>query len=440
MLNTIKSKHLLFRFISKLTNGNKYMKISKLSTNMSTNNEMNDKQNQNNSQINGQIYDIVINGGGIVGFSLLSALKSSPFLKDKRIILIEQQSEPKEESKQLSSELSNRVSSITTSSKEFFEQIGVWNDLKDFAKPIKQMYVWSQRFRNGINFRPTLDDNQVVCYVIENYRILSALHSKVNHSDHSVCYGTVVTDIKSDANCVKVNTKCNKNDYLNSFKTRLLIGCDGLNSIVRQKSNLDNFEHDLEQIAIVGTIAVSSGDANDSNDISFQRFVPSDNSVIALLPLTRDYCSFVVSVSKELANRLMQMSEQQFVDYLNDTLFSEPIPSSTSITNKLDEIIDSLVPKQFFAEQAPNFSVPNLLSLVPNSRAAFPLKFSTTVPFLVGTPNDCKDNNKIVIIGLLSIFIDMIRFNESINIENSYFFVILKAMPHIVSIHWPVRV
>jgi ubiquinone biosynthesis monooxygenase Coq6 len=425
-------------------NVNKYMKISKLSTNVSKNNEINNEINDKQNEINGQTYDIVINGGGIVGFSLLSALKSSPFLRDKKIILIEQQLEPKQESKQLSSELSNRVSSITTSSKKFFEQIGVWNDLKDFAKPIKQMYVWSQRYPNGINFRSTSDDNQVVCYVIENYRILSALHSKVNHnqsqSDHSVCYGTVVTDIKSDANCVKVNTKCNKNDYLNSFKTRLLIGCDGFNSIVRQKSNLDNFEHDLEQIGIVGTIAVSSDNANDNNDISFQRFVPSDNSVIALLPLTRDYCSFVVSVSKELANRLMQMSEQQFVDYLNDTLFSEPIPSSTSITNKLDEIIGSLVPKQFSAKQAPNFSIPNILSLVPNSRAAFPLKFSTTVPFIVGTPNDSKDNNKIVIIGLLSIFIDTIRFNENKYLKTRVFFVILKAMPHIVSIHWPVRV
>lgn len=407
MFNTIKSKHSLFRLISKQMNGNKYMKISKLSTNMSTNNEINNEINDNQNKINDQIYDIVINGGGIVGFSLLSSLKNSPFLRDKRIILIEQQFEPKKESKQLSSELSNRVSSITTSSKNFLEQMGVWNELKDFAKPIKQMYVWSQRFHNGINFRSTLDDNQVVCYVIENYRILSALHSKVNHSDHSVCYGTVVTDIKSDANCVKVNTKCIKNDYLNTFKTRLLIGCDGFNSIVRQKSNLDNFEHDLEQVGIVGTIAVSPGDANDNNDISFQRFVPSDNSVIALLPLTRDHCSFVLSVSKELANPLMQMSEQQFVDYLNDTLFSEQVPSSTSITDKLDEIINSLVPKQFFAEQAPNFSVPNILSLVPNSRAAFPLKFGTTVPFMVGAPNDCKDNNKIVIIGLLSIFIDI---------------------------------
>jgi len=379
-----------------------HWKRSQFSTNASTSDQQNNVNNSEN-------YEIVINGGGIVGFSLLAALKTSPFLRDKRITLIEQQLEPKSKPQKTESELtlSNRVSSITSSSKQFFQQIGIWDDLKERAKPIKQMYVWSRRFGHGINFRSTHDtnegfddDNDVVCYVVENNRILSALHSRINESDHSVCYGTVVTDIKSDGNSVEVSTKCNKNDYLNSFKTSLLIGCDGFNSIVRQKSNLQNFEHDLEQIGIVGTIAVSPGEGNEYNEIAFQRFVPSGNSVIALLPLTEDYCSFVWSVSKEEANRLMQMSEQQFVDQLNDTLFSETMDSSTSIAGKLDEIISSLVPKQLFAEQKPHFSAPLVLSLIPDSRAAFPLKFSTTVPFVVGSPNDSKDNNKIVIIGL----------------------------------------
>ncbi|KAI7686983.1 hypothetical protein SSS_05217 [Sarcoptes scabiei] len=72
-------------------------------------------------------YDIVINGGGIVGFSMLAAIKSSPFLSSKRVLLIEQQSPPPpsflkpmdSESQTKPHKFSNRVFSITQSSKDF---------------------------------------------------------------------------------------------------------------------------------------------------------------------------------------------------------------------------------------------------------------------------------------------------------------------------------
>ena len=350
-------------------------------------------------------FDIVINGGGIVGFSTFLALKSSPFLRDKRICLIERQSKPNDELIDRKDNFSNRVSSITTSSKKFLQQINVWKDFEDNAKPIKEFYVWSQKYRNAINFKlnNTLgeqnDENNDICYVIENNRILSSLQSKVSRFEDNVSYGTVVTDIKSDTNSVEIETKCLKTDELNHLKTRLLIGCDGFQSIVRQKSNLKNFEHDLEQMGVVGTIAVDSGVGNEFNEIAFQRFVPFDGSVIALLPLSQEFCSFVWSSPKDSAKLLMEMTDNQFIDHMNDSLYMEP-NSSESFTEKVDEVMTRFIPKQIFENQTPRYSVPHVLSVLPESRAMFPLKFSTTLPYLVGAPNDSNNNNRIVIIGI----------------------------------------
>ena len=359
------------------------------------------KSNENNETN----YDIVINGGGIVGFSLFLALKNSPFVGNKRICLIERQN--KVNDKPLDRNLnhfSNRVSSITTSSKTFFQDINIWNDLKDYSKPIEEFYVWSQKYNNAINFRFNNNLNEdisddVVCYIIENNRILSSLQSNVNRFEDDICYETMVSDIRSDGNCIHIQTKCQKTENIKDLRTRLLIGCDGFQSIVRQKSNLKLFEHDLEQMGIVGTIAVDSGPDNPFNKISFQRFVPFDNSVIALLPLSEEFSSFVWSLPKESAKLLMEMSDQQFIDHLNDSLFIETTSSDT-LTSKFDDLMTRLLPKNIIPEFTPRYTVPHILSLIPNSRALFPLKFSTTLPYMVGAPNDCNDNNRIVIIGL----------------------------------------
>ncbi|CAG2106178.1 unnamed protein product [Medioppia subpectinata] len=348
-------------------------------------------------------YDIVINGGGIVGFSTLLSLNWSPFLRDRNICLIERQLETNVKSLDRSdNQFSNRVSAITKSSQRFFERIGVWDQFKEFAKPVKEFYVWSHKYNNAINFTHDIndgnEDNGLVCYVIENNRILSSLQSKLNEMHSNVFYETDVTDITSGDNCLKIDTKSLKNDNKKSLRTKLLIGCDGFQSIVRQKSNLTNFEHDLEELAIVATLHVSPGDGNVSNDIAFQRFVPLDNSVIGLLPLNQEFSSLVWSVPKELAKPMMEMSEQHFVDHLNDSLFIEGIQSS-SLSSTLDDMISRFAPKQVFNQQIPRYSVPHMISVLPNSRAVFPLKFGTTLPYLVGSPHGSSNNNRIVIIG-----------------------------------------
>ena len=145
-------------------------------------------------------YDIIINGGGIVGFSLLAAIKSLPMLSSKRVLLIEQQKEPnfKSESAENLDEnrvFSNRVSAITMGSKRLFDDIGVWQSLEPLAKQVDGMHVWTDHYQNAVHFEDAVDGG-ATCFIAENNRIIRALVERIRREEKAdLAYGTVVTDV-----------------------------------------------------------------------------------------------------------------------------------------------------------------------------------------------------------------------------------------------------
>nr|XP_027198049.1 uncharacterized protein LOC113792336 isoform X1 [Dermatophagoides pteronyssinus] len=303
-----------------------------------------------------EAYDIVINGGGIVGFSMFAAIKSSPFLSAKRVLLIEQQSQPQPSSSamQENRKFSNRVSAITLSSKQFFEQLKIWNSLLPYAKPVHAMYVWSNHYQNGINFGHDSPYEDEMCYILENTRMLQALHDQIESNSNplqKISYKTSVVDINQDVDVrdsqattikLKIVDLEDTEQQQKSIQTRLLIGCDGYKSIVRSKSTLPYFEADLDQMGIVGTLEVET--LNKDNSIAFQRFV-SDQLVIALLPLDECHSSLVLSVPKQSVQDWMKLSDQEFVSRLNNEIIREP-----KIQNPLDKLASTFNVRQLFLE------------------------------------------------------------------------------------------
>ncbi|RWS08291.1 ubiquinone biosynthesis monooxygenase COQ6-like protein [Dinothrombium tinctorium] len=357
-------------------------------------------------------FDVVINGGGIVGLSFLAALRKSPFMNDKRVLLLEQASRPSIaanatllENRERS--LGNRVSSLTAASKQFFEAIDVWSQIKPFAKEIKAMHVWAHDFYNGISFYPSspsvsdmfysnaVKHESNVCYIVENKHVLNAL-SKTASSD-CIRYESSSTEITENNEYIDIVV--NGKDLLS---TSLLVACDGFNSFVRQNCDVNYFDLDLQQSAIVGTIEVVNELENDENDVAYQRFIPETNSVFAILPLTRNYASFVLSIPSNTGERLMSLTDEEFVDTLNDALFSRLKVTNSSfiqsaVTN-IDKVLNTFLPPSLRRSRAPRSNPPHISSLQPNSHAMFPLRFGTTLPYLVTSPKGGK-NNKVVIIG-----------------------------------------
>ena len=333
-------------------------------------------------------FDIVINGGGIVGLTCLLNLQRNPFLNRKRILLIEQQNPPKspandqQTSKRI---LSNRVSSLTESSKRCFEQNGIWPEIDPYAKRIREMQIWSTSLNKAISFDThDLDELKNVAYIVENNRILAALNRSLKHDQ--ILYSTNVVEVLEVDDQINLFTSSKTDSTSSKLTCSLLIGCDGFNSLVRHKSNLKYFSLPVQQNGVVGTISMEFVDAaavsNKDNSISFQRFLP-DRTVVAILPLTNEESSFVISTSKEFAKQLVEMDDQAFVDQFNNLLSGEVESSLPSLVRNVEQLVEKNLPIQLI-KSTRNRSLPKITAVQEKSRASFPLGFGTTLPSLVG--------------------------------------------------------
>ena len=292
-------------------------------------------------------YDIVINGGGIVGFSFLAALKSLPHLSQKRVLLIEQQNEPKFKSSTEAEEdplsenrtFSNRVSSLTAASKRFFEKLDVWHSsLEPFAKRVEGMHVWTDHYQNAVHFEDSSGGGgqEATCYIVENHRMIRSLVERIRADQAEVAYSTSVQEIeqvkkevdddssfRSEATSILLRlspTSSFERSSSSVLQTKLLIGCDGFKSLVRSRSTLPYYAAELAQMGIVGTLQLESPFTD--NSVAFQRFL-ADQLVIALLPLSPRHASFVLSVQSKDLDGWMSLADEDFVHRLNSEISRE---------------------------------------------------------------------------------------------------------------------
>lgn len=361
--------------------------------------------------------DILVNGGGIVGLTFIASLAKSPHFEGKHIVLLEQQDAPKKEKVMpIQSEriLSNRVSSLTTSSKALLEQLGLWKELEKFVKKAHRMHVWAESFSRGITFEASeshrkncpwdAPDDDAVCYFVENNILQDALLTVI--PDNWIRYQCKASDIKDDDGNLMVTLDHSTGQE--SISTSLLVGCDGFKSLVRSKSNLEYREFDWHESAVVATVEMDVKSDQDDNSIAYQRFLPEDGSVIALLPLTQFHSSLVLSTSRDKAHRLLNLEEEIFVDQLNNLLFkpskvssSVPEPFSTlfsSLDSAANNLSSIILPKSKLFSSTLGNDIPQVRSIVPGSRGSFPLFFGTTFPYMSGSLKGSK-LHKIALIG-----------------------------------------
>lgn len=255
------------------------------------------------------------------------------------------------------------------------------------------MYVWSDHYQNGVHFRYDQHEAEM-CYILENDRMIRALAETIKQQGADVTYETSVMDVQqlpitagediSSSNSLGIHLQLARNPSLDvgdeaekrrTIRTNLLVGCDGFRSLVRAKSSLPYFEADLEQMGVVGTLEIESPFSG--NNTALQRFTSKGAVVVALLPLDENHSSLVLCVPKSRLKDWMSLSEEDFVAQLNRLLVSE------TRSNPVDRLLSSMqsAGKPMYGAR----SHPQILSMVPGSKAAFPLGFGTTLPHLVGT-------------------------------------------------------
>ncbi|KAK1894649.1 Ubiquinone biosynthesis monooxygenase COQ6 mitochondrial [Dissostichus eleginoides] len=316
-----------------------------------------------------EVYDVIISGGGLVGSAMACSLGMDPNLEGKKILLLEAGN--KKVMDKVPNTYSTRVSSISPGSASFLTGIGAWHHITQMrCKPYKKMQVWDACSDALITFdKDNLEDE--MAYIVENDIAVAALtkqldslsdNVRVQYRSKVVKYAWPMPHQAADSiPWVKVTLASGE-----TVQTKLLIGADGPNSMVRRALGIPTVQWNYDQSAVVAVLNLSEPT---ENNVAWQRFLPT--GPIAMLPLSDTESSLVWSTSHRLAEELLELDEESFVDAINSAFWSNENQSELIETagSLFRSALSVLMPSAGSPRQLP----PSVAGISPKSRVMFPL-------------------------------------------------------------------
>ena len=240
-----------------------------------------------------KVIDVCIVGGGMVGSACALGLAQLGW----SVVLLERDCPQAYSDEQLPD---LRVSAINLNSEQFFQDLGVWQDIQSMRLcPYRRLSVWEQRDARtdfdcrGIK-RPHLG------HIIENRIIQLALHQRFgDYTNLRSIYGEAINTIELNqhARVTLVNGE--------TLNARILIGADGANSLVRKAAGIGVQGWQYQQHALGITIKTHG----EQQDITWQQFTPQ--GPVAFLPLFGQYASLVWYNDARHVERLKKLSKKQ---------------------------------------------------------------------------------------------------------------------------------
>lgn len=241
-----------------------------------------------------QNVDITIVGAGSAGLTL--ALLLAPL--GLNIVVLEQGAAPD------SSKINHqRVSALNLASQRVLSHLGAWDAIAGSAQAYDCMQVWDADSFAHIKFDASSQRLNALGWICDNEQIRLALYQQLKlHSNVHCEFNCQINSLlQSDSN---VLFNINQQQMLLS---RLVIGADGVNSMVRQAMHLPLTHWDYDQQAIVATINCQLQHDNTARQV----FLPT--GPLALLPLPDSkQCSIVWSCEPGRATELLALSDNEF--------------------------------------------------------------------------------------------------------------------------------
>ncbi|MBN9231443.1 MAG: 2-octaprenyl-6-methoxyphenyl hydroxylase [Legionella sp.] len=269
--------------------------------------------------MNKQVVDVLIIGGGLTGATLMLALQQlglQTLLVDKYPLNTKTQPE-----------FDARSLALSPASRNIFQTLEIWELLAPFATPIEMIHVSEQRQFGVSRLQGTQD--MPLGYVVEVQHLNRVLHEALNKK-HVLAPASVTEVI----NASQVRISFDNEERV--IQARLIVAADGTHSTLRQFYNLPSVTKIYLQQAIVTNVGIE----RPHDGCAYERFTAQ--GPLALLPLQGKRMSLVWSVAPQQAEHLLNQSETQFLQELQQNFgfrLGRFTQMGTRSTFKLQQVI-----------------------------------------------------------------------------------------------------
>lgn len=241
-------------------------------------------------------FDMIVIGGGLVGASLVVALRDSGL----KIALIEPHAPvplPQDAS------WDSRIYAISPGSSVFLQKLGVWQLLEtERVAPVYEMAVFGDDNSAHIDFSAYEIGLPELAYIAENRQLQTAVWEVLKSCDENIqilCPARCISLVWQES-CVEVRLEDGR-----QIEASLVVGADGVNSWVRKQAEIDVSQHAYHQIGVVANFSAELSHRH----IAYQWF--RRDGVLALLPLPDKRMSMVWSTTEEQAELLRDLPAEE---------------------------------------------------------------------------------------------------------------------------------
>ena len=249
-------------------------------------------------------YDIIVNGGGMVGAILACLLAKS----GRKVAVIEAY---QIKAFSADSEHDLRVSAISRASQNALIEAGAWDAILAMrASPYEVMDVWDEAGDGNVRFEAAELGEPELGYIIENSVIQRALTDALNETVNiDLICPVKMADFSVNDESVLVTLEDGR-----ILSAQLLIGADGANSQVRTLAGIDIDRDDYGQSGLVAVVKTEKS----HESTAWQRF--QSTGPLAFLPLSDGSSSIVWTLPADRADYYLSLSKTDFKNALAEAL------------------------------------------------------------------------------------------------------------------------
>jgi len=235
---------------------------------------------------------IIIIGGGLVGNLLHLMLESKGFTINQF---------------EKTSKLKNRTFALSPSSVDWLKSLGLPSKFFDSLNDISSMKIFDSTLSNSVTFESDDIAKPAIAFMANEKDFNEAIEKtfKKRKTIEEIPKDYV---IKNKQDQVIIETSKER------YKSSIIIACDGVNSLAREKIEIKSTKHDFNQTAITFQLKVKLDNQNEAKQFFLKE------SILAILPIKKDLVSIVWSCNSQFYKKIDSFDEKSIEDELNLTI------------------------------------------------------------------------------------------------------------------------